>query len=229
MLGSHPEVFAAGELQAFSVVVTQLAQRRGGTIRSQRDLIDRSLDIDPVELGAKYLEATRPRTGHTARFVDKMPTNYLNVLLIHRALPKARIVAVRRSPVDSCYAMYKSFLTGPYRFTNDLGDIARYYAAWCHLMDHWDSLLGSALLRVRYEDVVTDTERVARRLLDYCGLPWSRRCLAFHESAAAVATASASQVRRPIYASSIGKWRAYRTELQPLLSALRAEGIVIED
>jgi RPA family protein len=82
---------------------------------------------------------------------------------------------------------------------------------------------------VRYEDVVTDTERVARRLLDYCGLPWSQRCLAFHEAAAAVATASASQVRRPIYASSIGKWRAYRTELQPLLSALRAEGIVIED
>jgi len=229
ILASHPDVYAAGELQAFPQSVRRLVSARLGANPSPVELVEHSLQLEPSELGRAYLGDTRPRTGHTLRFIDKLPTNYLNVVLIRRALPKARIIALRRDPVDSCYAMYKSFLTGPYRFTNDLLDLARYFAAWSRLMKHWDSLPGAKVLTVRYEDVVASPEAASRRLLDHCGLAWDDRCLSFHALRGAVSTASASQVRRPIYSSSVGKWRAYRAELQPLLQALRSLEVQFEE
>jgi tetratricopeptide (TPR) repeat protein len=229
IVASHPDVYSAGELQAFPTAVRRLVKAHVGAVRSLTELIDRSLDIDPAELGAAYLEATRPRTGHTARFIDKLPTNYLNLLLIRRALPRARIIALRRDPVDSCYSMYKSYLTGPYRFTNDLTDLGRYYAAWRRLMSHWESLPGDAMLSVGYEELVAQPESTARSLIEHCRLAWDDRCLDFHAAPSPVATASASQVRRPIYSTSVGRWRSYRSELRPLLEVLRAEGISCEE
>ena len=121
-----------------------------------------------------------------------------------------------RDPMDSCYAMYKALFTGAYPFTYDLDDLGRYFVAWQRLMQHWQEVLGEALLVVRYEELVRDQEAVTRRILAHCGLPWQAACLNFHRRSGAVATASAAQVRRPLYGTSIGKWRDYEQQLQPL-------------
>jgi len=155
------------------------------------------------------------------RFVDKMPMNDLYAGLIYRALPRARIVALAREPLDACYAMYKTLFARAYPFSYDLSDLGQYYAAWHRLMCHWQSMLGESLLIVRYEELVADQESATRKILAHCGLAWEGACLAFHEQSNAVTTASAAQVRRPIYSTSMGKWRHYARELAPLADVLR--------
>ena len=118
--------------------------------------------------------------------------------------------------MDSCYAMYKTLFTAAYPFSYDLDDLGRYYGAWHRLMRHWEATLGDSLLIVRYEDLVSDQEAVSRRLVSHCGLDWQDACLSFHEQRGAVATASAVQVRRPVYATSVGKWRFYAEQLAAL-------------
>jgi hypothetical protein len=123
--------------------------------------------------------------------------------------------------------MFKSYLGGPYEFTANLRDVARYYGAWARLMNHWRQALGPRLLEVQYEDLVANPEPTMRALIDFVGVEWNDRCLAFHQSDAPVSTASASQVRQPLYTSSVGKWRAYREELGELIGALAAEGVSV--
>lgn len=227
ILTSHPAIGAIGEAPAFPVVVRDALEAQLGRLPSLIETADLGLSLDPKTLGQSYLEETRPQTGARARFVDKMLTNHLNVGLISRALPNARIIVVRREPADACYAMFKSYLTGRYAFTASLRDVARYFAAWTRLMDHWRQALGSRLLEVRYEDLVTDPEPAIRALISFAGVDWDDRCLAFHQSDAAVTSASAAQVRQPLYTSSVGKWRAYREELGELVGALAAEGVSV--
>jgi hypothetical protein len=216
ILAAHTDVQAAGELQAFPQICVEAVQARNGTSVSKLQFVERALDVDPHLLGRRYIAATRPQTGHKPRFIDKLPLNYLYAGLIRRALPRARIVALMREPMDSCYAMYKTLFTGAYPFTYALDDLGRYYQAWQRLMHHWRSILGAALLVVSYEELVTDQEAVTRRIVAHCGLPWQAECLAFHTRPGAVATASAVQVRRPMYSTSVGKWRHYQEQLQPL-------------
>ena len=224
ILASHSDVHAAGELQAFAQQCVRAVQQLVGGPLSKLEFADRALAVDPLALGRRYLGATRPQTGHTARFVDKMPLNYLYAGLIRRALPRARLIALVREPMDSCYAMYKTLFTDAYPFSYDLDDLGRYYAAWHRLMRHWQAVLGNALLVVRYEELVTHQEAVSRRLLAHCGLEWQDACLAFHAQRGPVATASAVQVRRPIYSSSVGKWRHYATQLAALSHHVAALG-----
>jgi hypothetical protein len=220
IVSSHSTVHAAGELQAFPTEAIRAVQRRTGRAVGKLDFVELALEVDPTALGHAYIGATRPQTGRKPRFVDKMPLNYLYAGLIHRALPRAPIVALAREPMDSCYAMYKTLFAGAYPFSYDLCDLGRYYAAWHRLMRHWRSLLGKSLLIVQYEDLVANQEAVSRRILEHCGLPWEDACLAFHEQKTAVTTASAVQVRRPIYSSSLGSWRHYEQELAPLAAVL---------
>ena len=166
--------------------------------------------------GERYIAGTRPQTGGKRRFIDKLPLNYLYAGLIRRALPRARIVALAREPMDSCYAMYKTLFTSAYPFSYDLDDLGRYYLAWQRLLRHWQEVLGDALLVVSYEKLVDDQEAVTRRILAHCELPWQVECLEFHVRPGAVLTASATQVRRPLYGTSVGKWRHYEEQLRPL-------------
>ncbi len=222
ILASHSAVQAAGELQALPQACIGAVEQRGGKSVPKLVFIEKALEIDPRELGERYIAATRPQTGGRPRFTDKLPLNYLYAGLIRRALPRARIVAVMREPMDSCYAMYRTLFAGAYPFSYDLHDLGRYYRAWQRLMRHWQAQLGDAFMVVRYEDLVADQESVTRRMLAHCGLPWQQACLEFHARPGAVATASAVQVRRPLYATSVGKWRHYETQLQPLARALGA-------
>lgn len=221
ILSSHSAVYGAGELQAFATESIQAVQRLAGSQPGKHRFVELALQVDPAELGRAYLRATRPRTGHTPYFVDKQPLNYLYAGLIRRALPNSRFVALARDPMDSCFAMYRTLFTGAYPFSYDLSEIAAYYAAWNRLMRHWQSVLGESLLVVPYEDLVLDYEATARRLLAHCGLQWEDSCHAFQNQTRAVTTASAVQVRRPLYSSSVGKWRNYQAHLQPLLESLK--------
>jgi tetratricopeptide (TPR) repeat protein len=222
ILSSHSEVFGAGELQAFPLAVINAVKALYGRPVGKWELAELSLKLEPERLGRGYLEATRPQTGRTRHFVDKQPTNYLYAGLIGRALPRARFIVVSRDPVDSCFAMYRALFTGAYPFSYTLSELAAYYAAWHRLIRHWQTVLGDRLLVVRYEDLVQRFEETARRMTGHCGLAWESRISSFHAHARTVTTASATQVRRPVYGSSVGKWRHYEEQLAPLIEALRA-------
>jgi tetratricopeptide (TPR) repeat protein len=205
IVGFHSQVRSAGELGAFP------AELRRATGR-----------IDPAALGQAYSRAARQYRGASAgRFIDKFPGNYLHCGAIHLALPKARIVALRRDPMDTCFALYKAHFAGTYPFSYSLEELADYYTAFDRLMAHWKTVLpAAAFMEVAYEDIIADQPGQSRRILDFLGLPWEDEILMFHQSQNPATTASAVQVRRPIYASSVGKWRHYADDLEPLRARL---------
>ena len=226
VLASHPEVSSAGELSTFSLELTRLTQALPGPpLRTRRDFVDRSASVDFAALGEAYLRSARPYHDGRPYFVDKLPFNYLYAGLIRLALPAARMVRLERHPMDTCYAVYKQLFRDAYPFSYDLDDLGRYFMGYSRLMRHWDAVLPGAILTIRYEALVQDPEAEVRRLLAHCGLAWDGRCLRFHENQAASTTASALQVRRPIYTTSIGQWRNYSAELEPLRMQLEASGI----
>lgn len=229
IVGSHSQVFAAGELQDFAAVLVKAVQGTGGEQQlSKEDLVRKSLELDFSSLGAAYIQSTRPRTGETPRFIDKLPLNYLYCGLIHAALPNAKIIGLNRNPMDACFAVYRMMFNSAYPFAYDLEDLGRYYMAWHGLMKHWQRELGDALLMVDYEKLVHDQEQVSRDIINFCDLDWENVCLDFHKNETASSTASAVQVRQPVYTSSIGRWRHYETQLQPLIDIFNNNGIEIE-
>lgn len=227
ILGSHSDVFAAGELNHFAAALVAAAVgKSGGKPLPRQQLVAATRDLDFAALGADYLERTRPATSSgRSHFTDKMPLNYLYCGLIRRALPNARIVHVTRHPMASCYAMFKTLFRGGYPFSYDLNDIARYFSGYRRLMDHWRRSMPGAIHDISYERLVQDPKTEGRRLLAACGLEWQDRCLEFHLNPTATTTASASQVRRPIYDSSLTQWRHYEKQLEGLRSQLLAAGI----
>jgi hypothetical protein len=154
-----------------------------------------------------------------------MPLNYLYCGLIRRALPNARIVHVHRSPLAACYALYKSLFEDGYPYSYDLRDIGKYYVAYRHLMDHWNRTLPGTIHSLSYERLVADQTGETRRLLEFCGLEWENACVEFHRNPAPTTTASAAQVRRPLYDSSVSQWRRYEHQLRGLRDQLQAAGI----
>jgi tetratricopeptide (TPR) repeat protein len=225
-LGRHPDVFPAGELPHFANALTAaVAARTGVPGLSRRDLVAASAKVDFRAVGQDYLARTRPATGQRAHFIDKLPLNYLYCGLIHLSLPSARIIHLTRHPMATCHAVYKTLFKDAYPFSYDLREIARYYAAYRRLMSHWDSALPGTILHVGYEDLVEKFDSELRRVLVHCGLPWHDACLEFHRNPYPTATASAAQVRRPLYDSSVRLWEKYEDELRPLRAMLIEEGI----
>ena len=220
ILGSHPKVHPAGELSDFNWLVDQTPSPRGGRFVYPDDAAWMS-EEQLAALGQAYVERLRRRDPTAARITDKMPANFLLLGLIRMALPGARIIHVRRDPVDTCMSCYSKLFSGEQNFSYDLGELGRYYRKYAELMAHWRRVLpADAMLEVRYEDVVADLEGQARRLVAHVGLDWDERCLAFHQTRRPVRTASASQVRRPIYTSSKGRSKAYAGHLGELVEAL---------
>lgn len=206
ILAMHPSVEGGGELP----IVNDLARKYRG---DQTDFAD---------LGAHYAARIRARFPDALRVTDKMPANYRYAGLIHLALPDAKLVHVVRDPLDTCFSCFAEYLPAAgLAWTCDVEDIGRYYRAYADLMEHWRSALPpGVLLEVRYEDLVGDLETHARRIITHCGLPWDDRCLKYYENERGVRTASALQVRRPVYRTSVGRSRRYLEHLQPLIDAL---------
>ena len=226
ILGSHSQVFAAGELNHFAAVLVSAAVgRNGGKPLPRPQLIAATRDLDFAAVGAQYLDRTRPATAQRQHFTDKMPLNYLYCGLIRRALPNARIVHVTRRPMASCYAMFKTLFKDGYPFSYDLDDLARYYVGYRRLMDHWRNTMPGVIYDISYENLVRDQEGESRRLLAACGVEWEDACLQFHRNPTVTTTASASQVRRPMYDSSLTQWRHYESQLAGLRRQLQAAGI----
>ena len=222
ILASHSDVTSVGERNDFALQMTQRVRTAmGNAAASRKEMIERSLQIDMAALGQGYWDRVKSDELPRQRPLDKMPINYLYCGLIHRALPRARIISVRRDAMDSCYSAFKAFLRGPYAFTYNLGELGQYYLAYDRLVGHWrHTLPPDAYMEVHYEDVVANAAGEARRMLDFLGLAWEPQVLEFHRSGGSSSTASAAQVRQPIYASSVGKWRRYEAQLAPLRQLL---------
>jgi tetratricopeptide (TPR) repeat protein len=221
ILSSHPDVQSLGELSNFAVALVRQAGPSGG----KRDLVKRCRSLDFAALGEAYSHSIDPISGAAARLIDKTPVNFLYLGLIASALPGATIIHVRRNPMDVCYAMYKTLFRMAYPFSYDLADLGRYYLAYRGLMEHWRSVLPGRFLDVAYEDLVANQADVSRQIVEHCGLAWNTACLSFEKNPGASLTASAAQVRQPIYSSSVGLWRRYATQLQPLYDGISAAGL----
>jgi hypothetical protein len=227
ILASHTDVFAAGELNNFAAQLMTMLRSQNSDKRVSRDeMVQLSAELDFKQLGESYVKSTRPFTGKTPRFIDKMPLNYLYAGLIHLALPNARIINLRRDPMDTCYAIYKQLFVDAYPFSYDLEELAKYFVAYHQLMGHWNLVLPGVIHTVTYEHLVDDFEAEARKLLEFCGLDWQSQCLKFYENKEASTTASTVQVRQPVYQSSVGKWRNYEQQLQPVVDILRQGGVL---
>ncbi|NIB38307.1 tetratricopeptide repeat protein [Pseudomaricurvus alkylphenolicus] len=228
ILGSHSCVTSAGELQNFAAeMVKQVRRASPAETLDKVKMIKRSVAVDFRQLGHDYIESTRPLTGSKPHFIDKLPLNYLYMGLIAMALPNAKIIHLTRHPMDACYAIYKTLFQDAYPFSYNLEDLGRYYIAYHHMMAHWRKVMPGKFLDVSYEQLVADQENQTRRLLEYCDLPWEDACLEFHRNTQASMTASAAQIRQPIYNSSVEKWRRYETQLEPLRVLLENAGILL--
>ncbi len=171
-------------------------------------------------LGRRYIEETAPLRGARPYFIDKMPNNFSHVGLIQAILPRAVIIDARRHPMDACFSTYKQHFAEGQSFSYDLEDLGRYYRCYLSLMDHWDAVLPGKVLQLQYEQLIREPEAQIRRLLSHCSLPFEPACLKFHETKRPVRTASAEQVRQPLYTSGVGYWRHFEAQLAPLRRAL---------
>jgi hypothetical protein len=222
ILASHPQVFGAGEIADFEKAAAGLGGVVAEALHSPEAVSLISAD-QFRRLGASYVErlaAVAP--AGAARITNKTPGNFVLAGLIHLALPNARLIHISREPADTCLSCFSSLFVGNLPYAYDLGELGRYYRAYEALMAHWrEALPRGVMLDVRYEELVADLEGQARRIVGHCGLEWDARCLDFHQNRRQVRTASAAQVREPIYKSSVGRWRRYEPFLGPLLAELR--------
>jgi tetratricopeptide (TPR) repeat protein len=206
---SHPEVFGAGELRFWDTAFAAL-ERTGFEGSACERLVP--------DLARDYLDHSRAANAAGAlRVIDKMPANFLYAGLIHAVFPRARVIHMRRHPIDTCLSIYfqNFFNVSPY--ANDLEDLAHYYAEYDRVTAHWRALLpATAWLEIPYEGLVADQEGWTRRLLEFLALPWDPRCLEFHRTERIVITASKWQVRQRMHAASAGRWRHYEKHVGPL-------------
>jgi tetratricopeptide (TPR) repeat protein len=217
ILASHPLVEGTKELPDIPIIARELGRGRGGYYRNIAEL-DRDQTGD---LGREYLDRARTqRPTDRPHFIDKMPTNWLHVGLIHLILPNAKIIDARRHPLACGFSNFKQLYVEGHTFSYDLKTIAQYYADYVRLMAHFDAVLPGRIHRVIHEQLVEDTEGEVRRMLDYLELPFDPACLRFYETDRPVRTPSAEQVRKPISREGVDQWQAFEAWLGPLKESL---------
>ena len=222
ILSSHSQIEGTMELPDLMMIGDRLHGRvEDGEFTSYSDLLTRMSGPDLARLGEEYLERTRVhRKEGKARFIDKMPNNWMYAGLIKLILPNATIIDARRHPMGCCFSGWKQFFARGQLFTYDLAEIGRYYRAYVEQMAAFDRAAPGAVHRVIYEAMVGDTEGEVRRLLDHVGVPFEDACLEFHRNRRAVRTASSEQVRQPIFTDGVDHWRQFAPYLGPLRDAL---------
>ncbi len=227
ILSGHSLVTSAGELVDFGLALKQLARTPSNLVLDAETLAA-AARVDPATLGRAYLDRVRTALGLTGRFIDKLPRNALYAPAILAALPNARIICLRRHPADTVLSNYRQLFSTQlpyYDYAYDLEACARYYVGFDRMLRRFrERLPADRFCEVRYEAVVADIEAETRAMLDFCGLEFEPACIAFHENKAPVATASAAQVREPLYTRSMGRWKRYEAGLRPALDVLQAAG-----
>jgi tetratricopeptide (TPR) repeat protein len=209
IIASHPRAHGAGELGFWAYAVRKhphiVAAEPPGEALSRK-------------LAEGYLRTLSANAAHASRVVDKAPFNSDYLGLIHSVLPNARVIYVRRDPIDTCLSCYFQDFPPALNFTLDLSDLKHYYREHQRLVTHWHSVLPpDRLLDVPYAGLVADQERWTRRILEFVGLEWDERCLAYHTATRPVLTTSYYQVRQRLYDTSVGRWRNYKKFIGPLL------------
>jgi len=223
ILARHPRVHGAGEISDFTEVVREEAEA-AQTHGRYPEIVAEFGPQHFQAIGKKYLERLGKLSNKSERITDKMPSNFEYVGLTHLAFPNATIIHTVRDPVDTCVSCFAQYFQRAQGFSYDLAELGRYYRMYRGLMDHWNRVLPRGrMLDVLYEDIVEDLEGAARCIVAHCGLEWDDACLLFHRGDRVVLTASASQVRKPIYRSSVGRWAPYKNFLQPLLDELQGD------
>lgn len=224
ILASHGQVHGAGEVNYVEGLSLSLAAQAAPGADAGRPVFPEAVCLlgreDAPGFGRAYLDRLRAHGPEATRIVDKMPLNFQYLGFIATILTGARVVHCRRHPLDTCLSLFFHHFSDPQPYAYDLECVGRYYRGYERLMAHWRTVLPMAMLELDYEALVENQERESRRLVEFCGLPWDARCLAFHESDRAVQTASRWQVRQPIYRRSVGRWRHYEAHLAPLERAL---------
>ena len=229
IVSSHPDVVSAGELQTLPLLIKQMSGSTTPVVLDETALSTAS-NIDRVDLGRRYIAESAALRKGGPYFTDKLPLNFFNVGFVVEALPSARIICLRRSPMDTVWSNYKNLFATDFSYYNysyDVRDTAEYIVLFNALMDHWDSVYPRHVHHLSYEDLVSDFEAQVCRLIDHCELDWSDKCLHFHENEAAVATPSAVQVREPIYTGSVGKWRRFEAHLGDAVAVFEREGLAL--
>jgi hypothetical protein len=219
ILSSHSEIYGAGELQHMNELVGSI---RGITL-SKDDFPECVVELDAGQmdqLANTYLAKLDDLSADAPRVVDKMPNNFHYLGLIGLLFPKARIIHCLRDPRDTCLSIYFQDFNQTHAYGSDLTILGRYYREYEKLMAHWRSVVDIPLYEIHYADLVADQEKYSRELIEFCGLDWDDNCLDFYKAKRDVATASYNQVRRPMYKSSLERWRHYEPYIQPLLESL---------
>lgn len=219
-LCAHPQVSDAGELRDFTCQLRWTADLAGGP-HPDPALVQAAASCDLGLVGLRYLQHSAWRAHGKRFFVDKLPSNFLLAGLIAAALPQARIIDIRRDPMDSCFSNLKALFAGAYAHSYEQGEMARHYLRYTALMRHWEEAMPGRVLQVRYEALAADPEREVRRVLAFCGLPWSGAVMS-PDPAAVIGTASTVQVREPVHRRYLGQWRRYARYLEPLQRELDA-------
>jgi tetratricopeptide (TPR) repeat protein len=218
ILASHPAVFGAGELRFWHAAAAEYESSRlsgSGNVESSR--LSGGAKVAISGLSARYLQQLDSLSADALRVVDKMPANTMNLGLIHAALPNARIIHLRRNPIDTCLSIYFQVFSTTHSYANDLDHLAHHYSQYSRVMEHWRATLPEGtMLDIPYEGLVEDPEAWSRKMLQFIGLPWDPRCLDFHRTNRTVLTASNWQVRQKISKSSVGRWRSYEKFVGPL-------------
>ena len=223
VLATLPGIHGAGEITWLAETLQDAAKDFGGdNFRFPESLEDAS-DNELLGLGRRYIERIRELAPNASHVVDKLPDNFQHIGLIHLMFPNARIVHAMRDPMDSCFSCFsRLFIANNLGYTYNLGAVGRYWVSYHELMQHWHAVLPPGrILDVSYEDMVGDFENQARRLVEYLGLPWDERCLGFHNNRRVVKTASVAQVRRPIYKTSVARWKPYEAHLGELYEVVK--------
>ncbi len=227
ILSSHSQVVSMGELAHFGLLLKQETGTASPFVLDSETL-DCAMTANLEPVGNGYLRITERLRAASPHFIDKMPLNFFYAPLILAAIPNARVLCVRRNPMDTCVSNFRQLFSTSYSYYNyaySLEDTGRYFLKFDELVDIWvDNLAPDRFATVQYEDVITDQESTTRRLLDFCGLPFEEACLQFHANPAPIATASSVQVRSPIYASSIDRWKKFGAGLAPLEDLMRNAG-----
>lgn len=225
ILASHPHVYAAGELLWMHRLAQSLPQQLGDS-RAYPRCIPALTSAQANRLAGEYLARFASRAGDARRITDKMTFNFLHLGLISLLFPRARVIHCAREPLDCCLSCYFTELGRYNSYSTNLEHIGHYYLDYRRLMTHWEEALELPMMTVQYEHMAADFETTVRQILEFCGLEWDERCLRFYETKRTVTTASYDQVRRPIYQSSIGRWKNYAAHLAPLRAVLEAGSAV---
>lgn len=221
ILACHPAVHGAGELNALRLIAKDSSMAGWSEGAPYPQCLDGLSLAQANRLARQYLSTIATTAGPDAAFVtDKQPLNFLLLDLVELLFPGCHVIHCVRNAVDTCLSNYTTNFELSNEFKFDLRHLGAYYRDYRRLMEHWKKVLTVPMLEIRYEDLILDTESQVHRLLDFLQLPWDDRCLKPHENTRRAATASEDQVKRPIYTSSINRWKHYEPHLAPLIAAL---------